>query len=50
MVKYFTMKVFFLQLRHALNVVRESRKPNDVDRYDCRESSTERILTQAAVN
>ena len=40
MVKYFTMK-FILRLRHALNVV-ESRKPNDVDRYDCRESSTEK--------
>ena len=43
MVKYFTMKFFFfLRLRHALNVVRDSRKPNDVDRYDCRESSTEK--------
>ena len=42
MVKYFTMKFFFcLRLRQALKVV-ESRKPNDVDRYDCREFSTEK--------
>ena len=52
MVKYFPKKFFFfLRLRHALNVVRESRKPNDVDRYDCRENlQPKRILTQAAVN